>query len=138
MPFPIDEKYILQTEHQLGLIFPPCFKAKMIQTNGGEVIADDDLWQLFPFFDQADKKRIKRTCNHITVETKQAQKWHGFPTDAIAIASNGSGDLLIFKKLENVQSNMQTNEQQLDDTVYRWSHETAELKVVAQHFDQLK
>ena len=130
MPFPIDEKYIAQTEQQLGLVFPPCFKAKMIEMNGGEVVADDDLWQLFPFFDQSDKKRIKRTCNHIIVETKQAQQWLGFPADAIAIASNGSGDLLIFKKLENGQ--------QLDDTVYRWSHETAEFKVVAQHFDQLK
>lgn len=130
MPFPIDEKYIAQTEQQLGVIFPPRFKVKMIQMNGGEVIADDDLWQLFPFFHQADKKRIKRTCNHIIVETKQAQQWLGFPTDAIAIASNGSGDLLIFKKLDNVQ--------QLEDTVYRWSHETAALKVVAQHFDQLK
>ena len=134
MPFPIDEKYILQTEQQLGLTFPPCFKAKMIEMNGGEVVADDDLWQLFPFFDQADKKRIKRTCNHIICETKQAQQWQGFPADAIAIASNGSGDLLIFKKMDNVR----ISEQQLDDTVYRWSHETATLKVVAQQFDQLK
>ena len=130
MPFPIDEKYIAQTEKQLGLIFPSHFKAKMIQMNGGEVIADDDVWQLFPFFDQADKKRIKRTCNHIIYETKQAKQWQDFPSDTIAIASNGSGDLLIFKKLDNVQ--------QLEDTVYRWSHETAALKVVAQHFDQLK
>ena len=134
MPFPIDEKYIAQTEQQLGLTFPPCFKAKMIEMNGGEVVADDDLWQLFPFFDQADKKRIKRTCNHIIYETKQAQQWQGFPADAIAIASNGSGDLLIFKKMDNVR----ISEQQLDDTVYRWSHETATLKVVAQQFDQLK
>lgn len=134
MPFPIDEKYIAHTEQQLGLTFPPCFKAKMIQMNGGEVFADDDLWQLFPFFDQSDKKRIKRTCNHIIYETKQAQQWQGFPADAIAIASNGSGDLLIFKKMDNVR----ISEQQLDDTVYRWSHETAALKVVAQQFNQLK
>ena len=134
MPFPIDEKYIAQTEQQLGLTFPTCYKAKMIEMNGGGVVADDDLWQLFPFFDQADKKRIKRTCNHIIYETKQAQQWQGFPADAIAIASNGSGDLLIFKKMDNVR----ISEQQLDDTVYRWSHETATLKVVAQQFDQLK
>lgn len=130
MPFPIDEKYIAQAEQQLGLIFPPRFKVKMIQMNGGEVIADDDVQQLFPFFDQSDKKRIKRTCNHIIYETKQAKQWQDFPSDTIAIASNGSGDLLIFKKLDNVQ--------QLEDTVYRWSHETAALKVVTQHFDQLK
>lgn len=130
MPFPIDEKYIAQTEQQLGLVFPPCFKAKMIEMNGGEVVADNDLWQLLPFFDQSDKKRIKRTCNHIIYETKQAQQWLGFPADAIAIASNGSGDLLLFKKIENVQ--------QLEATIYRWSHETAALKVVAQQFNQLK
>lgn len=98
MPFPINEKYIQQAEQQLGFIFPMSFKSKMQQLNGGEVIADDDQWQLFPFFDQADKKRINRTCNHILYETKQAQHWIGFPAHAIAIASNGAGDLLILQK----------------------------------------
>lgn len=130
MPFPIDEKYIKQAEQQIGFIFPVSFKSKMQQLNGGEVIADDDQWQLFPFFDQADKKHIKRTCNHILYETKQAQHWIGFPAHAIAIASNGAGDLLILQKDDHSHH--------LQETIYRWLHETGESKVIAKCFDQLK
>ncbi len=59
MPFPIDEKYIQQAEQQLGFIFPMSFKSKMQQLNGGEVIADDDQWLLFPFL----TKPIKSASN---------------------------------------------------------------------------
>ncbi|WP_296282488.1 SMI1/KNR4 family protein [uncultured Acinetobacter sp.] len=85
----------------------------------------------FSIFDQADKKRIKRTCNHILYETKQAQHWIGFPAHAIAIASsNGAGDLLILQKSDHSHL--------LQETIYRWSHETGESKVIAKCFDQLK
>ena len=95
MPFPIDMKYITETEKELGLVFPDKFKSKMTKENGGELIPDDDDWQLFPFFDKSDKKRISRTCNHIGLETKQAHEWDNFLNNGVAIASNGCGDLLV-------------------------------------------
>ena len=37
MPFPVDIKYIEDAERDLGVTFPPIYKAKMLQENGGEV-----------------------------------------------------------------------------------------------------
>ena len=51
MSLPIEPKYILETEKELQIEFPMRFKAKMQIENGGEVIAEDEDWQLFPFFD---------------------------------------------------------------------------------------
>nr|WP_286425265.1 SMI1/KNR4 family protein [Myroides marinus] len=73
MPFPIELKYIVKTEEELGVLFPDQFKTKMMQEKGGELTTKEDDWQVYPFFDRSDKKRISRTCNHIGLETKQAR-----------------------------------------------------------------
>ncbi|WP_395092645.1 SMI1/KNR4 family protein [Vaginella massiliensis] len=49
MAFPLDEKFITDTENELNVLFPNEFKTKMIQENGGEVFTEDDNWQLYPF-----------------------------------------------------------------------------------------
>ena len=130
MPFPVVEIYIKQTEEKLGVEFPPSFKTKMLLDNGGELTTEEDDWQLFPFFDSSDKKRISRTSNDIVRETGLAKKWSNYPVDCIAIASNGSGDLLVFKR-EFPQAKI------LEDTVYFWSHETGELEKVSSSFSEL-
>ena len=130
MPFPIDLKYILETEREIGLLFPDKFKNKMIAENGGEIMTDTDDWQLFPFFDKSDNKRISRTCNHIGLETKQAKDWDSFPVTAVAIASNGCGDYLILLPLEN-------DDKKLCDVIYIWYHETGEISKVAESIDEL-
>lgn len=130
MPFPIDIKYIENTEKELGLIFPDCFKTKMRRENGGTVTTREDDWQLFPFFDEADKKRMSRTSNHIVLETKEARNWDNFPVNGIAIASNGSADfLLLLPTMEN--------DKQLGASVFYWSHETGEVKQVAKSIEEL-
>lgn len=117
MPFPLDEKYITETENELGIIFPDKFKSKMMQENGGELMTEDDDWNLYPFFDKSDKKRISRTCNHIGLETKQAKNWGNFPSNGIAIASNGSGDHLVLLPTKE-------NNGKLSDEIFTWYHET--------------
>jgi hypothetical protein len=42
--------------------------------NGGEILTEEDEWQLFPIFDKTDKKRISRTANHIVLETNASQR----------------------------------------------------------------
>src|SRR5205809_7112776 len=101
MPFPIDIKYIIETELELGAVFPDNFKNKMEQENGGELITEEEEWQLYPFYDKSDQKRMSRTCNHIVLETKQSRSWNNFPGKGIAIASNGCGDKLILLPVEN-------------------------------------
>ncbi|WP_177764452.1 SMI1/KNR4 family protein [Flavobacterium sp. I3-2] len=130
MPFPIDEKYIIETEKELGILFPYNFKLKMIKENGGEMVNEDDDWNLYPFFDKSNKKRISRTCNHIGLETKQAKNWGNFPLNAIAIASNGSGDHLVLLPTKE-------NNEILSDEIFTWYHETGKTEKVADKIDEL-
>ena len=124
MAFPIDEKHIIDTEKELGLTFPTSFKQKMIKSNGGEITFKNIVWQLFPFFDKSDKKRISRTCNHIISETLEAKQWVGFPEKAIAIASDGYGNKLIL--LPTL-----FNKNKLQETIYEWNHETRKTTKIA-------
>ncbi len=130
MPFPVDIKYIIETEQELGLTFPDSFKSKMTQENGGQLMTEDDNWQLFPFLDKSDKKRMSRTCNHIVLESKQARLWDNFPDNGIAIASNGSGDILILLPSDN-------DNKKLKEEVYLWQHETGDIRQVAKTIVEL-
>ncbi len=130
MSFPVDIKYIIEMEHELGLVFPDSFKSKMTKENGGELMTEDDDWQLYPFFDKSDNKRMSRTCNHIVLETKQAREWHNFPYNGIAIASNRSGDNLILLPTDN-------DNKKLRDEIYLWKHETSEVHEVAKNINEL-
>jgi len=131
MPFPVEEKYIVEAENELKVKFPISFRNKMKDSNGGEIEIEDDVWNLFPFFfDKSDKKRISRTCNDIIKETKISKEWNGFPDNAVAIGENGCGDKLVFiLKTENTQ--------ELDKTIYVWQHENNKLIKVADTFNKL-
>ena len=130
MPFPIELKYILETERTLGLEFPESYKNKMMRENGGELMTDEDDWLLFPFLDKSDNKRISRTCNHIVLETENARQWESFPENGITIASNGCGDNLVLLPFED-------NPKQLQETIYLWLHETGEITEIAESIDEL-
>jgi hypothetical protein len=130
MTFPVDVKYINEAEQELELVFPNKFKSKMTKENGGELITEDDDWQLFPFFDKSDNKRISRTCNHIGLETKQAKEWDNFPKNGVAIASNGSGDYLVLLPIAGI-------EKKLSEEIFFWLHETGEIEKVAENIDEL-
>src|SRR5687768_2475497 len=95
MSFPLDIKYIRETEKELNVEFPESFISKMLNENGGEISTEEDFWEVYPFADKSNQNTISRTCNDIIYETKEAQKWKHFPTNAIAIANNGLGDQMI-------------------------------------------
>jgi hypothetical protein len=129
MPFPVDSVYIDRAAQKLGIRLPLSYIAYMQRSNGGDVEAAEDDWQLFPIFDDSDKTRIKRTCNDIVRETNVAREWPDFPSNAVAIASNGTGDKLVFLPNESGE--------RLAETVYSWDHETGELTAVAEEFGEL-
>jgi hypothetical protein len=129
MPFPVDSIFIDRAAEKLGIRLPLSYIAHMQRSNGGEVDAADDTWQLFPIYDDSDKKRIARTCNDIVRETKVAREWTGFPPNGVAIASNGTGDKLVFLPNE-------ANER-LAEQVYWWDHETGEVHEVAEDFGEI-
>lgn len=102
----------------------------MRSQNSGSVEGDSDSWELYPFFDTSNKKRVSRTCNDIVPETDVAKEWDLFPSDATAIGSNGSGDQLVFLRKEDDPS-------KLGDAVYRWEHENGQLHRVAGDFSEM-
>jgi len=127
MAFNLDEKYIIECEKELGAKLPSSYREAMLSSNGGEIDVAGDSWELYPIFDKSDRKRISRTCNHIISETKSSQEWEGFPSDALAIASNGCGDSIVLLKSNNTYNN----------ELYIWSHETRELTKVANKFTEV-
>lgn len=126
MPFPIDEKYIIETESDLNVKFPIEFKSRMIEYNGGELSTGE--FELYPFFDTSDQKRISRTCNHIGLETRNAREWDRFPEHGIAIGSDGSGNLIIL---------IHNGNGILTDNVYFWNHENGQFKKIAKSINKL-
>jgi hypothetical protein len=130
MAFPVERRFIVETEKKLRVRFPPDYVKKMMKENGGEVQTPPDAWVLYPIFDTSDKRRLKRTCNDVVRETQSALEWIGFPDDAVAIGSNGCGDQLVLLRDEN-------SPDVLGDEVFWWDHETAALNIVASRFGDL-
>jgi hypothetical protein len=125
MAFPTTEDKIAAEEAKLGVRLPPGFRNRLIAQNGGELDTGDDDWQIFPVFDNTDRKRAGRTANHIYRETQSAKQWHGFPDGAVAVAANGTGDLLVFIAGQGGC---------LGGRLHYWDHDTAELKPTALDF----
>lgn len=110
MAFPVTEDKILAAEEILGRRLPETLRERLLQNNGGEVIDNENNdWILHPVRDDSDRKRLVRTANDIIRETESAREWDNFPENAIAIANDGTGDLIIL--LPD------------DDAFYIWSHE---------------
>jgi hypothetical protein len=130
MPFPVELKYIKESEVELGIEFPKSFIHKMEKENGGEFSTEEDDWILYPFFDKFDNKRISRTCNHIVLETRQLREIEDFPNYGIAIAENGCGDNLILLPLESDKT-------KLKDKIYIWLHVSGEIIEIADSINEL-
>jgi hypothetical protein len=132
MPFPVDETWVRQTETKLGVRFPAGFVTSMVAMNGGSVRTSIDQFELFPFLDASDKKRLRRTCGSIDRETASARKsCYGFPENAVVIGENGGGDLLILLPMNDHADTLQ-------HAVYWWDHETGEVARVADDFGDLR
>ena len=129
MPFPLTEQYIEKAESELGVRFPDSFRNKMMETNGGSVNVGEDLFELHPFYDTSDKKRIKRTCNSIVHETIYARTHYRLPDNLIIIGSNGGGDVLVYKIGAR---------EEIEATIYWLDHETDELIPAANDFGELQ
>ena len=128
MAFPVEEKFIERAEEELGVKFPASFRNKMMRFNGGGIEVSTDYFELHPFYDTSDKKRIKRTCNSIVHETKTAHDHYRLPINLIVIGNNGGGDVLVYKIEENGN---------IDPKVYWFDHETEELVFAANDFSEL-
>jgi hypothetical protein len=103
----------------------------MVHENGGSVEGAGDEWDLHPLLDTSDRKRLARTCNDVVRESGVARDWVAFPSDAIAIGANGSGDRLVLLPSSDDPS-------QFGEQVLWWDHETGILHPVASSFAVLR
>ncbi len=127
MPYNLEQAYLVAAEQALGARLPESYRCAMIGVNGGEIEAAGDDWLLHPIADTSEKKRLSRTANHVLKETEAFRNWQGFPQAALAIASNGAGDALVFVRRSG----------EFEPFVYAWSHETQSLSKVANDFSEL-
>ncbi len=105
-------------EAALGARLPAALRLRLMRDNGGEVEVGDDFFELFKVLDTRDRVRLARTsARDIVRENQSAREWRGFPTNVIAIADNGAGDLLVLA-LEGSG---------LGEGAFVWDHKTCEL-----------
>jgi|SRR5208337_448057 len=97
MAFPVSAERIAAAERQLGTRLLAEHRARLLRNNGGGLACEDDEWQLHPVWDDTNRRTIARTTNHVVHETLEARRWNSFPPDAIAIASDGSGNHLVVR-----------------------------------------
>lgn len=128
MPFALTEEELQKTEAELRARLPASYRQSMTTANGGDIELDGDVWQLFPIRDTSSRKLVSRTANHIIRETNTAREWERFPENALAIASNGTGDLLVLRR----------HGRQFGPEILVWRHEDGELEPAAGEFEQLK
>lgn len=121
MAFPVADRFIVAAEQMLGRQFPEPLRSRLARSNGGEIEAGNDDWVLHPVRDDSDRKRLARSANDISRETELARRWSCFPPDAVAVATNGTGDLLVLIP----QS----------DNVHLWDHETGQLSTIEVEWD---
>lgn len=124
MPWPVDEKYIVDCEAKLGAILPEAYRSAMIAENGGTITCSHETWQLHPIWDKSEKKRLKRTANDVARETEVMQTWAGWPVSAVCIAGNGTGDALVFLASGG----------KCEPAVYQWDHETGHVRKLFDEF----
>lgn len=135
MPFPLELRWVHAAEHHLGRRLPHGYVARMCRYNGGSIQVIGDSFDLFPILDASDRRRLKRSTNHIIDETKRMTGFPGFPAGALAIAENGTGDLLVF--LPDDQPLVAGGLPRFADAIYRWDYHSGELARVAECLEDL-
>ncbi|HYI41288.1 MAG TPA: SMI1/KNR4 family protein [Allosphingosinicella sp.] len=121
MAFPVPEHFIVAAEEALGRTFPRALKARLAISNGGDVATSVNDWILNPVRDASDQKRLSRSANDLVRESYAARQWPRFPSGGIAVASNGSGDLLVLLPGS--------------DDIFHWYHESGKLSLVDVDWD---
>lgn len=100
----------------------------MKSANGGTVEVDGDTWELFPIRDQSNRKLLARTAGHVLRETKAAREWPKYHENALAIASDGGGNLLV----------MFQEGAGFEPQIFIWNHEDGSLEMAAKDFEEIQ
>lgn len=97
----------------------------MLSGKVGEVSSPVGHWTLFRLV--IDRENTDGLG--IVADTRSAQDWRGFPSDAVAIGFNDLGDYILLLP--------QGRKHRLADVVFWWDHETCRLDVLADSIEEL-
>jgi hypothetical protein len=128
MPFELAELYVQEAESLLGARFPDSYRRAMMQSNGGEIEAAGDVWELIPIRDSSSRKRLSRTCYDVLSQTDEFRLWCSWPKRAIGIARNGVGDALVLLRPG----------EEMRPAIHAWWHETGQVEWIANDFADLR
>ncbi|MDO4259580.1 MAG: SMI1/KNR4 family protein [Actinomycetaceae bacterium] len=129
---PTDDRFIDRAQEQLGVAFPPKYRAFLLGQNGGEIEPEtlpDVVFEIYPVFDDSDRRRAARTGVDIVRTQGECRSWDGFPSEAVAIGDDGSGNFLLLLPDEGGV---------LGETIYLWDHETGECEELAPDLPSLE
>lgn len=125
----VTRKNIAKTQLKLGVIFPNEFKEKMTIENGGSIEQFDNSWTIYSFSNESDRRRLRWKRSDITGETKNARQLAHFPSGAVVIAGNETGDKLILLPTGNGR--------RLGENIHKWTRETGEVTLIAEDISHL-
>lgn len=131
MGLPVDERFIVEMQYELDVVFPVMFLWAMKGENGGTTLFANQQWTIYPFPDKSDPEARKRTEANIFRHTLSARELDYFPPNGIAIGDNGRGDRLILLPADPYGN-------QLGETIYVWLQKNGEIDVLSENFLKLK
>lgn len=106
-----DPESIKAAETVLNCALPPLFKGILMVCNGFECPPD---WRITGVW---DKMNARRATDNLVYQNTDA-RWEIMPADLLAIADNGTGNRLVFRKEGECAL----------EKIYVWNHETNKVK----------
>jgi hypothetical protein len=127
MPFATTIAQVETAERYLGVRLPEVYRERLVAVNGGELSTGGEDWRVFPVLDITNHSTADHGTTDIVSETRHARTLEGFPEDAVAIASNRAGDLLVLLASGSPK--------RLDPQVQLWDRGTHQCKPVALRYE---
>lgn len=110
MAFPVDSNWIDEAENDLGVAFPPLYRAQLRKMNGGFTDLEGEFIQVHPVFDRSSRKRLSRTSRHVVLITREARENETFPQNGVVVATVETDHLFL----------LPDDSGELGPKLYRW------------------
>lgn len=93
---PTTRERIEDEERRIGMRLSDALRSRLLEENGGSLAVAGDSWDLNPVWDPTSRRTAGSSAGHIERETQAARDAKiGLPADAVVIASNVDGDMLL-------------------------------------------
>ncbi len=119
----IDRSHVERAEETLGVVFPPLYRAWILEKNGGTVRFRDEEWTVNPLFDDTDRRTMRKTASHLVADTLFVRGYPTFPGNGVSIAQANVARLVLMPRGDDPKV--------LGEHVYYWDADLELFEVVA-------